>query len=180
MTKGRLASLLVILVLALVAAGCGGDDSSSEATEETTVEETISSEETTVEETTEASGEDTSSSGEIDLDDLSGECQELASVGAKFSEAFESTGSASGDLSATADLFDELVDAAPDEIKEDMAVLAEGISKYAEALQGVNLTQPSAEDIAKLQEITQSFDSADLQQASTNIQAWVTENCSSS
>lgn len=175
MTKGRLASLLVILVLALVAAGCGGDDASSEASEETTIEET-----TSAEEITEDASEETTSSDEVDIDNLSGECQELASVGAKFSEAFQSTGSATGDLSATADLFDELVDAAPDEIKEDMAVLAEGISKYAEALQGVNLTQPSAEDIAKLQEISQSFDSADLQEASTNIEAWVTENCSSS
>lgn len=179
MTKGRLASLLVIGVLALVAAGCGGDDSSSEASDETTVEETTVEETTAAEETTEASSDDTetSASDDVDLGDLSGECLELASIGAKFSEAFESTGSASGDLSATADLFDELIEAAPDEIKDDLEVMSEGLAEYAEALDGINLTQPSAEDIAKLQEVTQSFDTTEFQEASQNIEAWVSANC---
>jgi hypothetical protein len=48
-------------------------------------------------------------------------------------------------------------------------VLAANFRELAAALEGVDLAAPSPEDIAKIQEITQSMDSADVQEASRNI-----------
>lgn len=172
----RLRSLVVLLlgVLALFAAGCGGDDSSA-AAEETVVEETTP----TTEETT--SGDETATSGEVDLDDLSGECLELAGVGAKFAEAIQASGT--GDLSAYVDAFDEFANAAPDEISDDIRVIGKALGEVAEVLKGVDLTSgaaPSAEQIAKLQEIGAAFDDPELKAASDRIEAWVGANCSNS
>ncbi len=68
----------------------------------------------------------------------------------------------------------------PDEIKADYQVIAENFSKIAEALKGVDLTNgqtPSPEALAKLQELAASMDSAEVQQASQHIEAWVQKNC---
>ena len=128
-------AVLALGVLAFVVAGCGGDDSTSASSDETTVEETTATEDTTEEETTATE----STTEDVDLGDLSGDCLEFAGVGAKIAEAMGASG-ATGDLSQTAELFDELVDNAPDEIKSDLETLSGGIAKMAEALQGVDLT----------------------------------------
>ena len=169
----RKLAVLGLGVLALAAAGCGGSDSSSEgAADETTLEATTAAEETT-------SVDDSTSTDAAGIGELSGECLDLAGVGAKVSEAFDAAGSGSGDLAATADAFDEFVAAAPDEIKDDLQVIAERFAEIAEALKGVDLTSgtPSAEDLQKLQEVGSSLDNAELKQASENIEAWVNENC---
>lgn len=163
--------VLVVGALALAAAGCGGDDGGDAAAPaETTVEETI--EETT--ETTETTEETTE---DVDLGDLSGECTELAAIGAKIAQA---AGAQGGDLDTSADYFAELADAAPDEIKDDLEVFAEEFGKFAEAIGGIDLsggTTPSADDIAKIQEATAAFDDPRIQEASANIEAWAEENC---
>lgn len=167
----RMRSLVVLGlgVLAFAVAGCGGDDSSSESAgsgDQATVEETVTDTETTT---------------DVDLGDLSEECLDLATVGAKVSEAFNAAGGAEGDLSATAEAFDEFVAAAPDEIRDDLQTIADGFGKMAEALKDVDLSSgatPSAEDLQKLQEAMSSVDSEALQSASTNVETWVQENCS--
>ena len=56
----------------------------------------------------------------------------------------------------------------PDEIKDDYKVISENFAKIADALKGVDLTSgqaPSPEALAKLQEISSSMDSAEVQQA---------------
>ena len=83
-------------------------------------------------------------------------------------------------LDEASKLFDELASQVPDEIKADFEVIAENFSKIAEALKDVDLASgetPSAEDVAKLQELTSSLNSTEVQQASENIQAWAEENC---
>ena len=172
----RIKTLVVIGlgVLVLAVAGCGGDDSSESAGsgDQTTVEDTVTEETST-----------DAASTDIDLGDVSEECLDFASVGAKVSEAFGAAGGSTGDLSATADAFDELVAAAPDAIKDDLETIAAGFGELAEALEGVDLSSgqtPSAEDLQKLQEATQSLDNAGLEQASNNIEAWVEENCQGS
>jgi hypothetical protein len=159
--------VLVIGALALAAAGCGGDDGGDAAAPaETTVEETTQTTETT-EETTE----------DVDLGDLSGECTELAAIGAKIAQA---AGAQGGDIGSSADYFAELADAAPDEIKDDLEVFAEEFGKFAEAIAGVDLsggTTPSAEDLAKIQAATAAFEDPRIQEASDNIEAWAQENC---
>lgn len=170
--NGRKLIVLLLATLALAAAGCGGDDNSEASGDtDTTVVEETTTEETTTEETTtedEASADETT---------LSGKCVELAGIGAKFSQA--ASGGNAG-LEEISKLFDELAANVPDEIKDDFQVLADNYAKLAEATKGIDLSsgkQPSAEDLAKMQEVTSSLNSPEIQEASKNIQDWATKNC---
>ncbi len=181
--KYRRFAVLALGVLAFAVAGCGGDDASGTSdetqVEESTADETTA-EETTAEETTEE--ETTEEETTAAIGDISEDCLEFASVGSKVAEAMGAAGSG-GDISATSELFDELVANAPDEIKGDLEVLSESVGQLAEALEGVDVSSgavPDAETLAKLQEVLGSIDSAEIQAASANITAWTAENCGAS
>ena len=168
--NGRKLMVLLLAALAFAAAGCGGDDSSDASGDtDTTVVEETTTEETTAEETT---AEDTT-----EETTLSGKCAEFAGLGAKISQAM--AGGNAG-LDEASGLFDELASQVPDEIKADFEVIAENFADIAEVMKDIDLAageQPSAEDLAKLQELTSSLNSAEVTQASANIQKWTEENC---
>jgi len=176
----KLVTLLVIAsfaTLVLAFAGCGGDDES--ASGDTTATETITTETETTEttdteatETEETEDTETTETSEVPDFATSENCQEFAQIGAKISSAL--TGSSN--VQDVEDAFNEFAAAAPDEIKADFQTLAEYFSAIADALEGVDLTSgevPSADALAKLQAV----DATKATQASTNIAAWVTENC---
>jgi len=155
MTGWRLAALL-LAALALVAAGCGGDDS----------DEASDAADTAVVETATGDADET----------LGGECAEFAGLGAKLQSAF----GVGGDVDSASEVFDELADRVPEEIRDDYRVLADNFRQFADALEGVDLTSgetPSPETLAKLQEAAAAMDQPEIQQASDNIEAWVQENC---
>ncbi len=166
------------LALGSVVSGCGGSSESSgdEAAIETTTETTETTEETTG---TEETGTETETTSDTGLGALADEdCLELASIGAKFSEALGATGAT--DYEATSELFDALVDKAPDEIKDDLALFAGAWKEIAAALADVDLSSgatPSPEAIQKLQELSESFNTPELTKASENLTAWTQEHC---
>jgi hypothetical protein len=167
--KARHLLLLLVAALALVAAGCGGDDSgeASGDTTETAVVET----ETTDDMTTTDDDED------VAIGDLSGECAQFAGISSKLAQSLSGQ---DADLDEAARVFDEIADEVPDEIKDDYRVIADNFAKIAEALQGVDLTGggvPDPETLAKLEELGRSLDSAEVQQASENLEAWAREHC---
>jgi hypothetical protein len=167
--------VLLLAALALAVAGCGGDDS-NEASGDT---DTTVVEETTTEDTTEETTEETTTADTTTDDDtsLGGKCAEFAGLGAKISQAMSGGNAGLEEASA---LFDELASEVPDEIKADFEVIAENFAQIAEVLKDVDLAEgetPSAEDLAKLQELTTSINSTEVQQASQNIEAWAQENC---
>lgn len=168
MTARRL-GLLLLAVLALAVAGCGGDDSSDAVadTETTVVEETTTDDPTDDVETVPETTAD-------ELGELGGECAELAGIGARLSQSL--TGQSS-DLGAAADALDEIAEQVPDEIKDDYQVIAENFAEIAKALEGVDLANANEETLAKLQQATASLDSAEVKEATENVQAWVTANC---
>ena len=171
--NGRRIAALLIAVLALVAAGCGGS-SSDEASSDT--ETTVATETTTPEETT-ATTDDSGTSTDIDLGNLSGECKQFAGISSKLAQSLSGQ---DANMEDAAKAFADIADQVPDEIKDDYQVIAENFSKIAEALKGVDLTSgqtPSPEALAKLQELSKSMDSTEVQQASQNIEAWVQEHC---
>jgi hypothetical protein len=175
--------LVAALALALgsVVSGCGGssDSSGDDAAIETTTETT---ETETTEEATET--EETDTDTDTGLGALADEdCIELAGIGAKLGEAMAALGGQNTDVGAIADVFDELVGSAPDEIKDDLEVLAGGVAEMAKALEGVDFSSgstPNAEQLAKLQEAIASIDTPALTEASTNVEKWATANCSNS
>jgi hypothetical protein len=169
--KARHLLLLLVAALALVAAGCGGDDS-SEASGDTT--------ETAVVETTDTTDDATTTDGEaedVEIGDLSGECAQFAGISSKLAQSLSGQ---DADLEEAARVFDEIADEVPDEIKEDYQVIADNFAKLAEALKDVDLTSgavPDPETLAKLEELGRSMDSAEVQRASQNLEAWARENC---
>ena len=169
MNARRLAVLLVA-ALALVAAGCGGDDGEdSAATAETTV----------VEETTGTTEDDGSEMTETDdgSTTLGGECAQFAGLSAKLSQAFAGT---SPDLDSVSEVFEEVADQVPEEIRDDYEVLAANFDELADALKGIDLSSgetPSPEAIAKLQQLSSQLSTPEVQEATQNIEAWAQANC---
>jgi hypothetical protein len=191
--RRRPVQILAILLLAtavLAAAGCGGKKSASSTTTTTTTTtstETTSTTEstatdttatdTTTTTTTTTAGTDTSSSAAIAALATSGNCKSLADLGAAFSSAF--TG-ANGDLQKQADLFQQLVDKAPDQIKPDLQVIADDWAKIAAALKGVDLSSGKTPDpaaLAKIAALQSTIDQQKLTAAEQHLNAWATANC---
>jgi hypothetical protein len=169
---GRRIAVLLLAALALVAAGCGGDDGNEAAddTETAVVEDSGT--------TTES--DDSATQTEDATDDsgtLTGECAAFAGLSAKLSQAFAGS---SSDLDSATEIFDEVADQVPEEIRDDYEVLANNIEEFADELRELDLAAgetPSPEAIAKLQEIAQSLDSAEVREASQNLEAWAQANC---
>ena len=126
-------------------------------------------------ETTDTTETETTASGGFATSE---NCADFQEIGTKISEAF--TGTGGQDLDAASDAFAELTAAAPEEIKDDFQVIADAYNKLADALQGVDLTStnPDPQALAKIAQVSQEFDQAELTQASTNITTWAQENCS--
>jgi hypothetical protein len=107
------------------------------------------------------------------------DCRELASISASLSQAFSGGGTADWDQYVT--FLNELADKAPDEIADDFAVLADAYAKIADALGGMDLSDPNAtptpEQLAALTKLGQELDQAKLTEATTNISTWMSQNC---
>ena len=184
----KLVTLLVIAsfaTLVVAFAGCGGDDESASGdtttTETTTTEETEDTDtETTDTETTETTEtEDTETTDTTETSDdpdfaTSENCREFRQIRAEISTAL--TGARGQDIDDMKTAFDEHAAAAPEEIKDDLQAIADYLAEVADALEGVDFSSgqpPSPEVLAKLQ----SIDGTAATEAGTNINEWVTENC---
>jgi len=166
--RSRMLALAMVAGLALAACGGGDDD---DAAEETT---------TTGEDTTTTKSTD---SGD-DLGDFTGECADFteafADAGQAISSAF--SGSGDGDLEDVASYFDEVSERLPEEIRDDFEVFAGAYEEFALAIADadIDFSDPQSADpeaLAELQELTSAFSSAEVQEASENIQAYMAESC---
>ena len=173
MRMRRTSALALTMVLALGVTACGGGDDEDSADTTTTEEETT---------TTEGSGDD---GGGTDLGAFSGECEEFyeafANAGTAVGEAF--SGGGEGDLEEVAAYFAEVADDMPDEIADDFEIFAAAYGEFAQALadSGIdleNMQEADPEAMAALQPALEAFSSAEVQEASNNIQAYVEANCS--
>lgn len=177
--KAGVALLAVLAALLLVAAGCGG--SSDEASDDTAIEETVTE---TAGSGDEEEGESMDDESEMGTDDDAGsvfdiadeDCLELAQAGAKIAEAVDPSGNF--DAEGVASFYEELASNAPEEIQDDLLVFAGYMAEVAEAFQGIDLSSgaaPSPEALAALQALSDI--GPEVQQASENLSAWATENC---
>lgn len=79
-----------------------------------------------------------------------------------------------------ADEFEDVAGAAPDEIQDAFATLAEGMRTFADAFEGIDLSDPAsmdAEAMAKLEQLG-TGPGAEFEAASEEITAWMEANCS--
>jgi ABC-type Zn uptake system ZnuABC Zn-binding protein ZnuA len=157
-----------VLVIAL-AAGCGSKKSSSGATTAAT---------------TAAAAQDSGSgsgsgSGSKSFASTKN-CKELEGLASKLAQSFQPNSNGELDLSKEADALDTLADAAPDDIKGDFNTFADAFQNFAKAYGDVKLkpgATPTAAQIAKLTELSKSFNTAKLQQASRHLAAWGQSHC---
>ena len=163
-------AVLGVLVIALVAA-CGSKKSSSGAT--TTATAAASDQ---------GSGSGSGSGSGTGSKSFAStkNCKELEGLAAKVSQAFQPNANGEIDLNKEADALDALAGAAPDEIKSDFKTFADAFKQFAKAYGDVKLKPgetPSAAQIAKLGELSKSFNTAKLQQATQHLAAWGQSHC---
>lgn len=133
----------------------------------------------------ESAGDD--ANGDADAAQVLANCPELVDMFGAFSTgAFANPGAdVEADLETVAQVFQNAADNAPSEIQADMQVIATAFTDFYAAIEeiGVDFSDPStfatlnASQQAQLQAVLESFDSAEVQQASDNLNTWFTENC---
>lgn len=176
--------VLVLLLVALVVVSCGGDAGGDDTT-------TAPSDDVNVTTTTAAApdddGDDVGNDGDSGVDSLSSTCLEAtqgmaAAVSAYSTGMAEAFGGSLDDesLQLAADQLEAMADAAPDEIKDDFAVIAAQLGAFYTALAESGYepgATPDAEQLAELSALAETFDNEAFEEASDNINAWFEANC---
>jgi len=167
--------IFAVASAALALAGCGGSSNNASSNTTTTTESTTTSETTTSESTT-----TTEAGGSTTPNFASGKCKDLAASAAKIGQDLSAAGSGNGNVTDAAHEFQAFAKEVPSEIRADVQTIADAISKYADALKGVDLsggTTPSAADLQKMQAALSSLNQRKLQAAERRIDAWTKKNC---
>jgi hypothetical protein len=171
---------MAVLAFAFAGAGCGGGDDEASGTDTTTITDTSTDETTTDETTTEETSTDTAGSDtDTTFNWASEDCQGLVAAYLAISGAIGAAGS-EGDVSGEVEKFTEYAEKVPEEIRDDVKVLAAAYAEYIDKLQGIGLESgevPSASQLQQLQEASQSLGSSEVQAASDRLTAWTEENC---
>jgi hypothetical protein len=169
---------LTMLALAFLASGCGGGSkeaasTTTEATVPATTEAATTRATTTPAVTTAQATTTTNLGGVASAKN----CKELADLGQKFSAAFSGAAGAQ-DLEKEAKLLKEFADRTPSHVRPAFEVLADYMSKIADAAGGLQTGEtPDAATLAKLQKLATEIDQQRLTKASKDITAWVQRNC---
>lgn len=162
--------LLAVLVAAmLLLAACGNGGSNQTDTDEASMAESTGAE---------TGDADRGIAALTDAD-----CRQYARA---FQEAPAVTDPDSLDsIADLADILDDAADRVPNEISDDFRVLADAYRSFSDAMGDLDLdfNDPASmaalgpEDFEALEEAGQSFDSDELEEATANIEAFLTENC---
>lgn len=179
MKKLAEARLVVVSLVSVLAVSCGGDAGSADTT---TPSEDIT---TTAATTPDDNG--SAESGNGGLEGLSSTCLEAAqgmaaAIGAYSSGMAQAFGGSFDDesLQLSAEQLEAMAEAAPDEIKDDLNVIAEQLNAFYTALAESGYepgTTPDADQIAELSALAESMDNEAFEAASDNINAWFEDNC---
>jgi hypothetical protein len=162
----RFGALAISALLASGAlAACGGDDSDDGGTGLEDVEGGDDSTDTTFD--------------VGDLEGLSGECEVFVEAAAAFAAAFGGGEDADfGDIGAA---MSDFADDAPDEIRDDVAILAEAYTEFGEAVGDVDFSDPDAfsdpEVQARFAEAGEIFNDPAVVEANENVTAFTEANC---
>ncbi|HEX4521186.1 MAG TPA: hypothetical protein VH063_16510 [Gaiellaceae bacterium] len=165
-------SLLSVLVIA--AAGCGSKKTESTTTTTTTeaaATTTTTAATTTPETTTSAATTTPASLGSLEA------CQPLVTLGESFAAAVSGSG---GDPSKEAAALQEAAAKAPSAIRGDITTIASAYAKIVAAEKGFTPgTTPSADQIAKLAQLSSQIQTPEITKAEQDLEAWAAKNCHS-
>jgi hypothetical protein len=172
---------LTVLALAVAGAGCGGgDDESAADTDTTAITDSIGTDETDTDETT--TEDETSTDEETDTDlggFASGDCEELVNASSAIGAAL-SGANTPAEVEAASDRFHEFAEEVPEEIQDDVQVLADVYDRYIDVIADIDLQEGETPSAAQIQQLTAALASIDQQavtEASTNLSTWAQENC---
>jgi hypothetical protein len=144
----RITMLALVAVLALTGAACGGDDDDSGGDETEATDEGGSTDDGA---TTDDGGDDGATDAAVAAGLLDEDCQFLL-AGAYLNPLAALSPGGDGDIEDANEQLQAIADEAPDEIKDAMETLSEGYAAMAEALEGVDLSDPQAFADPELQE----------------------------
>jgi hypothetical protein len=184
--------LTCVVVFALATSACGDDDGATEsATEAPPATEAPVATEPAAAPTTAAPSENgNGNGGDLDLGELfTGRCEEAA-LGVAAAMSAYSTGLAQAfsgvldedELEASADELRQFADDAPDELKDDLEVMAVALAEFVQAFidSGYDPTSgetPTLEQLEQLSQLAEQFDDSRFEEAAANIEAWFEDNC---
>lgn len=187
--RGRMTVLSAMVLLTLAA--CGGGD--GEATDTTLATETTTSAgaETPTTETPATESTDAEQPDDSGTDDgvagLSTVCIEATqAMGAAMSSYSTGLAGAMGgtldgeELQEVASQLEAMASAAPDEIRDDLQVIAEELGAFYTALAETGYTgtgTPTPDQIAQLESLADSIDQERFDAAADNVNAWFESNC---
>jgi len=109
------------------------------------------------------------------------ECRAYENAFAGFTPDAPAAGSSN--FTQIADSLDHAAEAVPNEISDDLRVVATAYRNFAEGTAGFNLNDPSTmadaspEELSRIQAALQGMDSAEVRAAVANIEAFVNEHC---
>jgi hypothetical protein len=154
----RISAILVALVLSLSA--CGGDEPEA-GTVNTDVPEQ-------------------GSVGAIDAVRCSEVAAAMAAAAAAAPQAL--AGGSGSDLGQSTQTLEAFAGEAPEEIREDLAVIADGYAAVAQALEGADFDPasgqpPPPEVIAQLEAASQELNTPEFQEATTRVSTWFATEC---
>jgi hypothetical protein len=182
--------LVVLFAMLLLVAACGGDDDTGGDDNDTnTTQADDGGGDEGSDDDSSDDGDDGGSSddGGDGLGAFNETCLEaVQAVGAAMSQY--STGIAEvfggtldqAEFEAAADQLQAMAEAAPAEIQDDLAVIADGLQDFYLALADSGYVAgqtPSPEQIEELSALSESLDSEAFQEAGENITAWFEANC---
>jgi hypothetical protein len=180
-------SWAVLLTLMLLAAACGGDTTSeTTSTTAANANDNSAAPPTTTEDVAPETTEPPDS-GDTDAGDFSGlltsnECLDAATaIASAFSGGFSASGF--GDWDEIAAGFDRMSDAAPAEIRDDLALMADALGEFFSILEdsGADLNDPTAMADpalqAALQEASEKIDTEEYEEAADSVDQWFEEQC---
>jgi hypothetical protein len=171
---------LSLLTVVISATGCGGGSKSANTTTTTTAATTTAAGTTTAPANTSAGlTTTTATSGGLGSIESAANCKSISDLAPAFEQALQGAG---GNIQKELAVFQQFAAKTPADIRPDFETLAHAISKAADALKGVNLSNgktPSAATLAKLASLSSEFNGPALKKAEANIQAWANKNCHS-
>jgi hypothetical protein len=177
--------LVAIFAALLLIAACGGDGTDEEATTTTTTQ--AGPETTVASEPVDSEPADDPGAGSDDGGGITTVCLDATQAMAAAINAYTTglAGAMGGSLDdeslqLSAGQLQAMADAAPDEIKDDLEVIANELEAFYTALGEAGYepgVAPTPEQIAQLSALAEVVDQEVFDEASDNINAWFEANC---
>jgi len=185
MRGSRFVAVFVIGALALAACGGDDDDGGGDAADQTVEDQGGSA----GDDAGDGGGDDTAadSTGGADVGDAGAlftneKCLEAVQA---MSAAIASAGAFGGteDLDTAVEQLRAYADAAPDEIADDLGLIADALAEYFQALQEAGLDElqpgevPDADALQALENLPDAFGNQEFQDASERVSEWFDTEC---